>query len=203
MRTSLVAPSSSASGSSGTSHDSNFFDSSNQEAAAVREKLAADTLEELITWLNDQGGKVAIHDATNSTYIRRKTLSDRVSKERGIKCFFIESICSDPELLEANIQMKLQGPDYKNMEPEKAMEDFKNRIKNYEKVYQTISDDEEKDGMSFIKIIDVGRKVIANAINGYLPSQAVFYLMQMNISARSIWLTRYTCYCNQTTNNLL
>jgi 6-phosphofructo-2-kinase len=156
LRTIAVAPSSSSS-CSVSSHDSYFFDANNAEAAAVREKLAADTLEELIDWLHG-GGKVAIHDATNSTYLRRKTLTERVSKEIGVKCFFIESICSDPELLEQNISMKLKGPDYINMEPKKAIEDFKNRIKNYEKVYQTISDEEEKQNMSYIKIIDVGRK---------------------------------------------
>lgn len=186
-RTSLTANSS----SSGTSHNSSFFDANNAEATQIREKLAADTLEELIEWLNVGGGKVAIHDATNSTLLRRKTLSERVAREKGIKGVFIESICSDPDLLEQNIKMKLQGPDYKTMDPEMAMADFKDRIVNYEKVYQTISEEEEKDNMSFIKIIDVGRKVVAHLVTGYLPSQCVFYLMQMNISKRTIWLTRH------------
>ncbi|KAJ3371940.1 hypothetical protein HDU91_004806 [Kappamyces sp. JEL0680] len=184
-----------------TSHDSKFFDASNAEAAAVREKLvmserpsndqAAETLEELISWLHFGGGKVAIHDATNSTLARRKTLRDRVSREKGIKAVFIESICPDPELLEENIKMKLQGPDYKDMDPEVAIKDFKSRIENYEKVYQTISEEEEIQNMSYIKIINVGRKVIAHHITGYVPSQMVFYLMQMNIVKRTIWLTRH------------
>ncbi|KAJ3260860.1 hypothetical protein HK103_007423 [Boothiomyces macroporosus] len=84
----------------GTSHDAKFFDHSNAEAASLREKVAAETLNESIEWLK-QGGKVAIHD------------------------------------------MKLQGPDYINMDPEEALKDFRNRISNYEKVYQTISDEEE------------------------------------------------------------
>jgi 6-phosphofructo-2-kinase len=77
--------------------------------------------------------------------------------------------------------MKLQGPDYINMDPVLAIEDFRNRIRNYEKVYETISELEEKQNLSFIKLIDVGRKIIAHHIKGYLPSQCVFYLMQMAI----------------------
>jgi hypothetical protein len=41
-------------------------------------------LNELLEWLNNSGGKVAIHDATNSTIARRKTLRDRVSAEKNM-----------------------------------------------------------------------------------------------------------------------
>ena len=37
----------------------------------------------------------------------------------------------------------------------------------------------------------MGRKVIANNINGYLASQCVFYLMNIHIRRRTIWLTRH------------
>lgn len=63
------------------------------------------------------------------------------------------------------------------MDREEALKDFKMRIANYEKVYETISEEEERHNISYIKIIDVGRKVISHRIQGYLPSQCVFYLM--------------------------
>ncbi|KAJ2998684.1 hypothetical protein HDV02_004215 [Globomyces sp. JEL0801] len=94
-----------------TQHDANFFESSNTEAATLREKLAGETLEELIQWLHD-GGKI-------------------------------------------------------NVDPEVAIRDFKKRILNYEKVYQTIDEEEEKQN-----------------VRGYLPSQC-------NIVKRTIWLTRH------------
>lgn len=34
----------------------------------------------------------------------------------------------------------------------------------------------------YIKMIDVGRKVISYNIQGYLPSHCVFYLMQLHVS---------------------
>lgn len=98
-----------ASQSPNKAHDAKFFDGSNVEAKSLREQLALDTLEEIICWLK-KGGKVAIHDATNTTVERRKALRMRVEKEQGIKCFFIESICPDPEVLQKNIEMKLSGP---------------------------------------------------------------------------------------------
>lgn len=145
------------------SHDATFFDGTNVEAKTVREQLAIDTLDEIVGWLRT-GGKVAIHDATNSTVARRKALMQRVEKEHGIQAFFIESICPDPKVLQKNIEMKLSGPDYLNMDPAQALDDFRARIANYEKVYETISEEEERNNVSYIKIIDVGRKVISHRI---------------------------------------
>ena len=174
----------------GINQDSHFFDASNATASELRESLAMECLDEAINWLKD-GGKIAFLDATNSTIARRASIKERVSKESIIKCFFIESICVDKDLLEANIQLKLQGPDYKDLPTDIALKDFRQRIMNYEKVYTTISEDEEKSGYSYIKIIDVGSKIIANRIKGYLPSQCVFYLMQMHIVKRTIWLSSH------------
>ncbi|KAJ3020906.1 UNVERIFIED_CONTAM: hypothetical protein HDU68_009906 [Siphonaria sp. JEL0065] len=175
----------------GTLHDSSFFDPANKEFSACREKLALETLDELLYWLNHEGGKVAIHDATNSTVERRRAVMERVKAEKDIHVIFVESICTEGEVLEQNIRMKLQGPDYINMPPEEAMADFRLRMTNYEKVYETISEDEEEAGISYIKIINVGKKVIAHNIHGYLPSQCVFYLMQIHIKERTLWLSRH------------
>ncbi|KAI8914146.1 6-phosphofructo-2-kinase-domain-containing protein [Gorgonomyces haynaldii] len=173
-----------------TTHDAAFFDASNQEAKELREQLAMDTLDESIAWLRKEGSKVAIHDATNSTIIRRKALLQRIEMEEGISAFFIESICPEGPVLEKNIKMKLSGPDYVNMDPQVAMEDFKQRIRNYEKVYQTISPEEDQ-RLSYIKVVNVGEKVIAHRIRGYIPSQCVFYLMQIHIKERVVWLSRH------------
>jgi 6-phosphofructo-2-kinase len=175
----------------GTTHSAAFFDPLNTESVEIRNQAAMETLDELLIWLQN-GGKVAIHDATNSTIKRRQQLLKRVSQYKNVECFFIESICSDQDLLEKNIQLKLQGPDYLRMDPVAAIADFKQRIKNYERAYQTISEEEEAAGLSYIKLINVGQKMISNRIHGYLPSQAAFYLMQLNINHRIFSLVIYT-----------
>ena len=54
------------------SHDqsANFFDPNNPDMKSLRDDIALSVLEQLIGWLKE-GGRVAIHDATNSTLARR------------------------------------------------------------------------------------------------------------------------------------
>ena len=56
-----------------------------------------------------------------------------------LQVFFVESICDDPEVVEQNVaEVKVNGPDYRDVSPEMAMSDFHKRIQHYEETYQTI-----------------------------------------------------------------
>lgn len=154
---------------------------------AAAEAAVAD----MIKWFK-KGGVIAILDATNSTKARRRWIKDKCDKE-GIETLFVESKCDDEELIMSNIlEVKTSSPDYMGQDPEQAAQDFRNRIRNYEKVYETI-DDTEGD-MTYLKIMDVGKKVIINAIQDYLQSRVVYYLMNLHIKQRSIWLSRVSPY---------
>lgn len=50
--------------------------------------------------------------------------------------FFFQSICDDPKVLAQNYALKLNNDDYKQMDHQKAVEDFKDRVKAYELVYE-------------------------------------------------------------------
>lgn len=157
----------------------------------MRDQLAMDSLEELIDWLK-AGGRVAIHDATNSTRARRRMITERLRREPNMKILFIESICTDQEVLERNMRLKLSGPDYRDMDPEAALADFKARVRNYEAAYETISDEEEEElDLQYVKLINVGKKVVANNIQGYVAGQVVFYFLNFNLADRQIWITRH------------
>ena len=86
-----------------------------------------------------------IFDATNTTKERRCFLLENTNK-RGFKVLFVESICNDEKIVEANIQVrelqiyaylcklqdvKVNSPDYKGMDQEKAKADFLRRIEHY------------------------------------------------------------------------
>ena len=45
--------------------------------------------------------------------------------------------------------------------------------------------------MPYIKLIDVGRQLIANRINGFLNSRIMYFLSNLHITPRPIWLTRH------------
>ena len=104
---------------------------------------------------------------------------------------FIESICTDMELIRANIrEVKLSSPDYLHIDPQAAAEDFEKRIKHYEEAYESINFDGSEAEASFVKLIDVGSQVIINMIHGYAQSRVVYYLMNLHIMPRSILMCR-------------
>lgn len=55
-------------------------------------------------WLNEENGEVAVYDATNTTYDRRKLIFEIIMEKYGFKLFFVESVCQDPAIIEANIK---------------------------------------------------------------------------------------------------
>ncbi|OSX64721.1 hypothetical protein POSPLADRAFT_1133990 [Postia placenta MAD-698-R-SB12] len=169
-------------------HSAEYFSHQNAEATRLRDKLAEDSLEMLIQWLKD-GGNVGIHDATNSTKSRRAKIEQRVAREKGIVVIFLESICDDPAVIAANVALKVSSgdPDYKDMSPEEAKADFLRRIRAYEAVYETI----EEPRLSYLKIINVGNRVTMNHIRGYLQSRIAFYLMNLHLKPRSIFMSRH------------
>lgn len=150
-----------------------FFDPKNESASKLREQVALDTLDELLDYLLHKGGAVGILDATNSTIQRRKLLVDHIKKrEPKLGILFIESICHDEnvsffhfgslvarpitdrcsKLLEANMRLKLSGPDYKDKDPVKSLEDFKQRVKAYESAYEPLGKYEEDHDLQYIQV---------------------------------------------------
>lgn len=119
----------------------------------------------------------------------RDSIEMRVTRERGIVAVFIESVCDDPAVIAANVALKVSSgdPDYATTSPGKAKIDFLRRIREYEAVYQTISESH----LSYLKIINVGSQVILNRINGYLQSRIAFYLMNLHLKPRSIFFSRH------------
>lgn len=120
-----------------------------------------------------------------------------MAKEPGLRLLFLESECSDPAVIAANVELKVSmgDPDYAGMSREDARADFLRRIKQYEDSYQPIADGpgagaEKEEAYSFLKIINVGKQVTANHIHGYLQSRIAYYLMNLHLKPRSIYFSR-------------
>lgn len=145
-------------------------------------------MSDMLKWFNTGKGVVAILDATNSTQERRQWIYEKCH-EADIEALFVESICDDEDLIMTNIkEVKTTSPDYKGQDPEEAALDFRNRIRNYEKAYETIGDNEKH--YTYVKLINVGSTVIINQIKDYLSSRLVYYIQNLHIKPRSIWLSR-------------
>ena len=141
----------------------------------------------MLKWL-EGGGLVGIYDATNTTAQRRQFVRECL-EDRGVRVLIVESVCTDTEIIEKNIyETKARSPDYRGVSAEKAVKDFKRRLAYYDKEDETVS---EKEGMSFIKIVNVGRQIILNEIRGYVQGKIVSYLLNTHIMSRNIYLTRH------------
>jgi len=165
-------------------HD--FFDPDNPAGSEARKELSMAALDDLLRWLA-HGGDVGIHDATNATRERRRLIRERCDAA-GKRVLFVESVCRDASIVEANVlATKLTSPDYVGMDPEEAVQDFRVRIAHYERSYVPLVDE---DG-SWVKLIDVGRRMTLNRIGGHLPARIVYFLMNTHITPRRIWLSRH------------
>ena len=170
----------------GAHHRESFFSPENPEGLQQREAMAAAALKDLVSWMQ-VGGAVGIYDATNTTRARRQRIRDELAKV-GLQPLFIESICEDPQLVEANIrETKLRSPDYAGVAEAEAVADFSKRIEHYERAYEPLGPGES----SYVKYIDVGRRIEVEGLQGYLPGKLLFFLMNSHLERRPIWLTRH------------
>lgn len=171
----------------GSTQPAAFFDPANAEGRAARRQMALEALEDLVGWIGEGPGRVAIYDATNSTRERRALVRRRLT-EAGLTPVFVESVCTDPGIVESNIrETKLSMPDYAGMDPEAAVADFRARIAHYASSYEPL---EEREG-AFARIEDVGERVVLNRIRGYLASRIVFFLTNLHVVPRPILMLRH------------
>ncbi|GLB45228.1 putative 6-phosphofructo-2-kinase [Lyophyllum shimeji] len=130
--------------------------------------------------------KVVIYDANNGTKAARNALAEKFDKA-GIHVVLLETLCDNKEIIETNIRsVKISSPDYRGWDPDKAVEDYYMRIRDHEKYYETIDDKT----WPFIKILNVGEKIMLNNIQGYLQSRIVFFLMNIHNRFRMIYFAR-------------
>nr|KAF6475636.1 6-phosphofructo-2-kinase/fructose-2,6-biphosphatase 4 [Rousettus aegyptiacus] len=233
-----------------------FFLPDNEEGLKIRKQCALAALRDVRRFLSEEGGHVAVFDATNTTRERRGTIFN-FGEQNGYKTFFVESICVDPEVIAANIvgeglqpegavntllapmwelgpgtsppghrpppqpwpglppsillglwpcpassldtpllcawlrqQVKLGSPDYVNRDSDEATEDFMRRIECYENSYESLDEDLDRD-LSYIKIMDVGQSYVVNRVADHIQSRIVYYLMNIHVTPRSIYLCRH------------
>ena len=184
---------------------SSFFDASNKDAARLREQVAMETLDELLQWLENapHGCACGIFDATNTTQARRRAVIARCAAAEKVsatpmRLVFVESVCNDESILRQSYALKLSNGDYFDEDPDYALADFVRRVSEYEKVYETITDEEAHGFESefgtnggqlrYVKTIDAGRKLVASGCSSYLMSHLVALLGTVHLSPRKIYI---------------
>ncbi|XP_045386270.1 6-phosphofructo-2-kinase/fructose-2,6-bisphosphatase 4 isoform X6 [Lemur catta] len=148
-----------------------FFLPDNEEGLKIRKQCALAALCDVRRFLSEEGGHVAVFDATNTTRERRATIFN-FGEQNGYK------------------QVKLGSPDYVNRDSDEATEDFMRRIECYENSYESLDEDLDRD-LSYIKIMDVGQSYVVNRVADHIQSRIVYYLMNIHVTPRSIYLCRH------------
>ncbi|KAI4872520.1 hypothetical protein NFI96_025143 [Prochilodus magdalenae] len=191
-----------------------FFRPDNEEAMKIRRACASNALKDIANYFAKEQGQVAVSkkdyhktiqllqclmpltppgrgEGPSSILPKRRATRQFFSSNLCFQVFFIESICDDPEIIEANImEVKLSSPDYENCDKEEALEDFLKRIECYKTTY--VSLDEEKDRhLSYIQIFNVGSRYLVNRVQDHIQSRIVYYLMNIHVTPRSIYLSRH------------
>ncbi|XP_039863527.1 6-phosphofructo-2-kinase/fructose-2,6-bisphosphatase 2-like isoform X2 [Simochromis diagramma] len=168
-----------------------FFRHDNKEAMEIRKKFAIVALADVKTYLSEEGGQIAVFDATNTTRERRELILN-FAKDNAYKVFFVESVCDDPDVIAENIMdVKVSSPDYPERDRESVMGDFLKRIECYKVTYQPLDPDEHDKNLSFIQVINVGRSFLVNRVQDYIQSKIVYYLMNIHVHSHSIYLCRH------------
>ncbi|TRY74480.1 hypothetical protein TCAL_01328 [Tigriopus californicus] len=168
-----------------------LFNPSNEDGIKLREQVCQDAAVDVVKWFQNEEGEVAVFDATNTTRKRRQYLYEFFVEKHGCNLFFVESVCDKEDIIENNIkEVKTTSPDYMACNEAEVLNDFKARIKHYQEQYETLDEALEPD-ISFLKIFNAGEKVLVHKHVGHIQSRIVYYLMNVHIKKRTIYLVRH------------
>lgn len=141
------------------------------------------------TYTTDSKVRFAVFDATNGSVERRRDVLDELSECNLVDhhIIFIESECTDAQLLESNVRNIVRSPAYAGIDAEAAMADYKARIEMYRGVYERM----EEETLSWMRLTNCGRAISANRVHGFLPGKIMQFLSALHTMPRSIYLTRH------------
>lgn len=140
--------------------DARFFDPNNREGVSLRKKIALLNMKRAQKFLND-GGQVAILDATNASLERRERILSLLNDH---PILFIECINDNEEILQASILRKIDMAEFGHLTREAAIRGFKERISYYSSIQSPLS--REK---NFFKLDSLNNKIIQEEMAIDLP----------------------------------
>lgn len=185
-------------GADGTAHAA-FFDPANPVGKELRERMAELACADLMEFIADHYPlAVGILDATNTTRARRKWLEGyfaEASKKHvradgsplEYRFLFIESVCTDENIITENIlRSKCDNDDFKGTAAaNEVISEFRERIRQYEKVYEPLHAEEN---FSFIKIINIKHHVVLHRVSCGLGSRIAFFLLNLHPIAFPVYV---------------
>lgn len=150
--------------------------------------MVDEVLKVIIDFFENKKGQIAIFDSLNILKSDRKRLVS-LFENINVKVLFIESIVTDPKLVNKNIEIALKSNQYLNWRKEDAIDYYTKKLSIKESQYEHITPDEN---CNFLKYINFGEQLIINHNNqlGYLINKIVFFLMNLRNKTSRVYLAR-------------
>ena len=166
----------------GDSSNPEFFDPDNKKGIQIRERIASINIQRAQTFL-EQGGDVAILDATNHRHDRRLKILELLSDH---PILFVECLNKDEEILQASILRKIVRPEFSHMDKEQAVNNFYERIRHYEGVYASLDD-----VPNFVKLDSLNNQVLHEEITDKVPYYDLIRDLLVSDSVKNLFLIRH------------
>jgi broad specificity phosphatase PhoE/predicted kinase len=170
--------------------NSDFYDPSNTQGSALREHIAITNIKNAAQFI-EQGGEVAILDATNVSRKRRELILSMLTDHPVL---FIETVNNDPEILEANIHRKAGLPEFAHFEHQEAVASFKERIKYYDHISDPFQNE-----ANYIQVDSLHNKIIKFWLTDHLPHFDQLRDLLVTDYVKNLYLVRH----EQSTDNLV
>jgi broad specificity phosphatase PhoE/predicted kinase len=165
-----------------------FYDPNNTQGTALREHIAVTNIKNAAHFIA-QGGDVAILDATNVSRKRRELILSMLTDHPVL---FIETVNSDPEILEANINRKVRSPEFAHFSHQDAVASFKERIRYYEHIASPFQDE-----ANYIQVDSLHNKILKFWLKDHLPHFEQLRDLLVTDYVKNLFLVRH----GQTTDN--
>lgn len=137
-----------------------FYDPHNEEGNQARDRLSHMNMQAARQYL-DQGGNVAILDATNASRARRDTLEKELE---GVPVLYIECVNEDKDLLQASIQRKARLPEFARMSRDDAVAHFEKRIEYYASIYVPLGRE-----ANFMRVDTLNNRILQEQLTNVVP----------------------------------
>jgi predicted kinase len=159
-----------------------FYDPTNAEGAALRERISSINLNRARGFLH-QEGQVAILDATNVSLKRREAMTEMLNDH---PILFIECVNDDESILHASILRKIGLPEFNHLERNEALESFRTRIEFYNMTYTPL-----KGERNFVRLDSLNNRILKEELGDSIPHYDRIRDCLVTDSVKNLFLLRH------------
>eukprot|EP00301_Raphidiophrys_heterophryoidea_P006061 c1247_g1_i1.p1 GENE.c1247_g1_i1~~c1247_g1_i1.p1 ORF type:complete len:586 (-),score=116.39 c1247_g1_i1:183-1940(-) len=173
--------------------DASLFDPNNDEAKQIIQTVNETALNDLMLFLGMHRGRIAVFDAPNVTRERRAWVRAFLAKINA-RIIFIEFVSTQAHIAPEHVTVDEYvqcGVVPSEVTTDKLTDAYLKRLDHYERVYQPL-DYTFDESLPFIKLIERGKRVVVNNIEGYMQGKIVQFLMNCaHQTPKPLYLTRH------------